>query len=426
MNKKIAVLANIIDPLFISKAEKDKIFVCCLENSEVHRILERNAFSIIPYRKINPSDGNHIIYENTALSETNLVEQLKKFSIDTLLVGHMLTQQMIQDAKKHHISLISIPFSIQKLLNNKKKFHNLLELHNISVPSMVTDISQVSSVAMYVRQAVQSFSMQGTEFLTGAQLVAEKFIDAPKVLVREYQEGVPLGVSIFLDLQGNYFISALRRQCFVYKDGYPDKFLGIQWMPVKFFSEAALQNIQKELLKLVGVLQDYKVCGCVNIDFILHDNKPYIIECNPRLSSATTQVFGVPNITAHPDPWNFYMNSLTGRPNDLLQTAAVPENNFEGCVLDVDILNKVTIKNILPSGWFEWNGKLLQIGNDLSQAQRANSFFLFHEIYAVDTDWEDFTLCSIIANFPLFELHTGELNTDGMKLYTVIKHNFIR
>lgn len=242
--------------------------------------------------------------------------------------------------------------------------------------------------------------------------------------MRKYLPGLPVGVSVFLDRDGNYFFSGLRLQCFNFQKKFPAEFLGIQWLPADFFTKIINKKLCLILEKLISAFKKEKFWGIANFDILIDKTKISILECNPRLSSATPQIFADKNLTGYINPWKFYLRTFTESANPKIKAKTLPKHHYQGALLDIDVKDKIQINDILPIGWYKYSHGKIKYSGLKNKNASLNKFFLFHELSRLQTI-KNCTLCTIISDFPLFTFQTGKINQKGKKLYRFFKESFL-
>ena len=427
---KAAVWLNTIEPVFFAKQNQLSCSFLILKESKYLVDFARKNFPAS--NLIFLKSKRKIVYPSfqDVVFQTDLVQQLRRNNIKYLVVAHRSSKEIEKWAKNNQIKLIVTLWPLQKKLEDKIYFDKLLAKYRILSPKTIlakNPEKYLKSNQTYVIQKSDSFGLFGTCFYRPGKNSPKLKINYKKILVREYLPGVPVGVSIFLDQAGNYFFSGLRLQCFIYQNGFPKDFIGIQWLPSNFFPSAVNKKINIELKKLVKLLKDEKFKGVANIDLLIYRHEPYIIECNPRLSTSTPQIFSWPELTKVKNSWQFFLNTFQGQDNIRIKKNKLPAHNFKGSVLDIDLPAKTKIRKILPVGVYKIEKHKIRFISQLVKdfLGNQNSFFLFHELSGQEAINRDFTLATIISNSPIFNLNSGELNQKGIKLFNYIKKEFI-
>ena len=426
---KTAVLIESLDPLFFKPVDKKSCFLTVPGDGLLANLARQNfsARQIIVYnpgaKKKNPLGS---------LVQTDLLRQWRSYGINHFVIPHSFKKEYPAWARKNGLQLVG-PTARHKKLENKIYFDNLLKKFDLPSPPTIgpKDLIGQKAAKGWVAQEPESYGMFGTKFIKTWPALKKLFSEnrsGRELLVRQYLPGIPLGVGIFMDRFGAYFFTALRRQCFQYEQGWPKHFLGIQWLSKGFFTAAASRRIAEVLMKLAKALAREGFYGLANIDLLIYKNQPFIIECNPRLSSATPQIFSVPGLTNHPRPWQFYLNTYYGLPNSKIRARVLPFSKFQGCLLDVDLTEPKKPKRILVPGVYGWrNNRLVFFGDSVRAYQNdKNSLFLFHELSSrAGVLPAGTTLATVISQQPLFNLKTGGLNAKGLKIFNYIKKEYL-
>lgn len=413
----IAVFINSIDPIFLETTYQKTLFVIVRKETDLETFTKIN----FQKDKIIAMDKADI---KSSIKTSSFAKVLKKNDIKYLFVPHRTSEGITKWCKKNNIKPLVTTLKQQKELENKLYFDKLLKKNKILSPkTFKTDKNTIKKIQKTcVLQEAGSFGMFGTKFCKNGQELTDALktyeTQRKNLILREYLDGMSIGVSIFMDKDKNYFFSGMRRQCFGYENGFPHTFLGVQWIPQDFFQSATIKRIDQILKKLTKVLIKEKFVGVANIDFILHNNKPYIIECNPRMSSATQHLFSIPNLCGSKNVWPFILNTFMGKKNKKIQNGKMPNHSFQGCLLDIDAKGKVNIENIPKVGVYTYKNKKIKFVSRSIKDMRKNEFFLFNELLNKQPTCSNVTLCTIISNKALFNIETGELNKDGKYLYS--------
>ncbi|MDE2590536.1 MAG: ATP-grasp domain-containing protein [Patescibacteria group bacterium] len=423
MNYRVADFFDTMTAVFLPEEYKKDLYIFVAQNSKSYEYAKSvfKAEKLIPipiYSKL----GNYM-REKEILYSSELTSKLKEKKITHLIVPHRCTPVMKHWAKTHNITLIGTPFAQQQKFENKIYFDSLLKNNGISSPLTITNISELKENKKYVVQKQMSYGLFGTKFSQNKKELENNMSSGQKILVREYLEGIPLGVSIVIDTEGNYFFSAFRRQCFTNSNGFPSSFLGIQWLPSNFFDKQLTSKIYTLLNQLAELLIKMHFTGIANIDLLVTQTTPYILECNPRLSSASDQQFSVSEINGIANPFPFFLNTFLHKKNTGVK-GAIPHSSFSGCLLDIDVKGKQKITKIPPIGIYRLYEENVEYkGTDINLMNEKNSFFMIHYLQKKGT-YHDFELCSVISPFALFDYKTGFLNHTGKTIYHTLLRIF--
>lgn len=426
MTHRIAVLVDStesLEPLFLKKKARSILFPLILKGSAMEELAKNNFSSgkIIPVT-LQQKEGTVFSFEQLPWN-SDITAQLKKFGVDCLVAPYPCTQRLERWAQKNMLTILSTPADLQKSLENKHTFDVMLKRRGIRSPKTFTknvnSRTKMSNGAVVVQRLLKDgsylTSLMPRKWLEGRHAS----IDARKTLIREYIDGIPLGVSICLDRDGNFFYSSLRRQCFASHNGVPDfkKFIGIQWVPRSFFSIHALQNITAELKKVTAALRAKRYIGIANIDFVLSKEKAYILECNPRLSSATPHVFSIPQLTSLRDPWIFFLNALLKHKNKKIIRSAIPGSRFIGATLDGEMENKKNGLLPKPGVYALSKDRITFLSSRMNTLLRNNHCFSFiHEAPYPGYRKARTIPYTIISTIPLYDINTGVPNEHGRSI----------
>ncbi|MFA6306142.1 MAG: ATP-grasp domain-containing protein [Candidatus Gracilibacteria bacterium] len=425
---KIAASINNIDPIFLDQYNKNNLYVVVFENSSLYKFTLKNfqKDKIITIKNLKNKDLVNLDFLETT-EMTDLAKRLKESGVEYFVLPHKNLQKIEEWSKKNKIKMTAPSSILQENLEDKLFFDEILKKYKLSSPKTFTKNSLPKDKS-YVLQKAKSIASLGTTFHKNPKTLLETLskmseTEQKNYLIREYLNGVPVGISIFLDKDGNYFFSGMRRQCFDYKGIFPHIFLGIQWLRKDFFPKPAMKKIYLLMESLAKTLLKQNFIGIANIDVVIYKNIPYIIECNPRMSSATQHVFSVPNMCNIKNPWEFFLNTFCGNKNIKVKANKTPKTNFEGCLLDVDVMQKTKITHVPEIGTYSLeNNKVKFISGDLKDfTDDKKRFFIFHDLSDKKMEYENCTICTIVSNYPLFNVKTGKLNQKGKFLHDYFK-----
>ncbi len=351
-----------------------------------------------PLIRIMPTRSLSTISIDEAIAHTDLTKALLLKKISAIVVPGESSPLIRRWSRETGIRLIGTPLALQTKLEDKIYFDTLLRTWGISVPRRVTvaEITQRPS-GRFVIQKRRSSGAHGTRIVPGGGISSDT-VSKENTLIRVYESGTPLGVSIFIDHNGNYFCSALRRQCFEEKTDGTLVFIGVQWIPTTSIKRSARVTIERTLAQLADMLISESFIGVANIDFILHGNRVYIIECNPRFSIATPQVFQHSFLTTHPHAWQFYIHTFLGRHNGAIRNPHIPITSYAGATLDRDCLRSEHIDASLDVGPYTVrNGAIRKI-----KKFGSASVFITHDLPKNCHLKKGETIYSLTADVPLF------------------------
>lgn len=429
MKNKIFSFINAVDPIFLSPKDKANLYIAAPENTPqelcAKSLFPKNNLITFKHSKKTLPDTNKI------LKNKNFNLSLKNKKIRSYLLPHRFDDGIQRWSKTNKISLVAPNPKIQKNLEDKIYFDNLLKKYKINSPATIKNKKEIEGYPPNKRLVVQESSSYG---FFGTKIFHNKFeflreiknkkIDFKNTLIREYISGPTVGVSIFIDKNGNYICSALRLQCFLNKKGVPDSFAGIQWLKTNKLSSQKRKDIERTIEQLAKVLRAEKYYGLANFDIILGD-KSYVLECNPRLSSATPQIFFWSDLLNNNNGWKILIKSLTKKSIGLQSNYRLPNNTHLGSLLDIDVEKRKRIKNILPLGIYQVDKNINYFGNDINDLKSDKKrFFLYHDLPG-KISIEDATACTAITNFPAYSAKNGQLNSDGKKIYKYLRTKFL-
>lgn len=435
------------EPMLLPARHRKTLYVAVGKGSALETYAKINfpADNVIAFSAKKKRGGQLLSYDET-VRDTNLAGIMRDKGIEYFLIPHQYTPVM-RGLASRGFKMLATSLGTQRIMENKLLFDRMLKKYGISSPRSMecavlpgADTEKTAAALKKRFGETKTYVMQiekretllySTRYYRSPDQLARAMRAARpgKTLIREYIDGMPLGASIFLDGKGNVFFSGLRRQCFTLKDGFPYEFLGVQWMPWNMFSPKAQAAVTATLQSLAAMFIKERFCGVANIDFMLSRDLPYVLECNPRPSLATSHVFSVPGLATHADPWEFFCNTFWNIPNKKIRDMRLPLSKFDGAALDIEIKpqNYATIRNILPVGIYRLRNRRVKFLNPRAETflKEEKAFLLAHEFTKPMRVHEEFVLCSLVSNFPLFRYDTGELNEDGALIHSFILRSFL-
>jgi hypothetical protein len=246
-------------------------------------------------------------------------------------------------------------------------------------------------------------------------------------LVREFVKGRSFGISIFIT-PDVIALSAIRLQCAKGKAlNGQILFNGIQWLPTSFFSPKTIDYMNDVFLELGKKLQAMKFYAFANIDFIIDDQfeKVHIIECNPRLSSSTFQVFALPQLISNLKMSELLIDCFLGsaKPKNRTSFHKIPASKFKGATLDINGFHlsdaeSLTIKKEFEPGIYSFNGRSPRFKTaDFRKFNNRSKQFILASFAQKGEQYQSTeVIASIISNFELYDIKTEKLNQAGNTL----------
>ena len=332
---RIALFVDALDLFFLPKKYQKSSYAIVAKDTPLYTFAKSQFANnkLIPITMHSPS--GKLLSDKKILYHENFLTQLREKSISHIVMPYQCTKMMDHWAKKHHITLIGTPYTQQRFYENKINFDKFLKKYSIPSPKTLSLTETTTYKHGFVVQSGISRGLEGTNFFSSWDEAA-RYAKSKKThnLIREYKKGTPIGVSITISPRGDYFFSALRRQCFLSDKGYPKVFLGIQWIPTDFFTKKTLEKIQFTLTTITQALIQKKFIGIANIDMIITDSGAYVLECNPRLSAASAQAFSNPELNGYQNSYEFFLDIFLGANNKSIKNDSFPQVDYQGCLLD--------------------------------------------------------------------------------------------
>jgi hypothetical protein len=247
-------------------------------------------------------------------------------------------------ATGHGIELWMVDYEHQRRLEDKLWFDAFLKRHGIPTPrgGVILAGPSMSVRGRSVIQARESQGGEGTYFVDGTRaaraLVRDgRLLAGERYLLRAFVRGAPFGITIFVG-PSRVSLSAIRRQCYYPRTAASPVFAGVQWLPSSLLSRRLRRRLDELFLRLGELLHHQRVFGFANIDFIVDPSeRVWVLECNPRMSAATPQLFHVPGLLASGDRGVSFAAGFTRRRrfSSRFVREPIPDTTYEGATLDV-------------------------------------------------------------------------------------------
>lgn len=434
----LAVLANSSEHLALYQSQRRDFFIVVLVNTPLARFaaknFDRHNIIVINYTGKISEALPWSLQIDALIKKSDLTAKLVKAGVKYFMVPYRSSVWLEKWAAKNNFRLVVTPYEIQQQLENKSFFDKLLKKNRLPSPATIGNFKKLPVAGhSYVAQQATVSDYFRTTFLKN-NLELKKFLIANRaklknLVIRQYLPGLPVGVSIFIDPRGNYFFSALRRQCFDHHQGWPEDFIGLQWLSSSFLPQPVNRRVNLVLKKLAFVLAQTGFSGVANVDFIVYQNQVYILECNPRLSVAMPQIFYRQDLTVYQKSFEFFIASLaTAGSYAKIKPPALPKTGFKGSVLELSAERRFTVVKPLPIGVYSFtNRQLKYLGNGFGLLnRRPDRFLLFHELMPGMVLKRGYALASVFANFPLFDPMAGKLNQLGRDLRDQLQASFTK
>jgi hypothetical protein len=373
------------------------------------------------------------VYPSTEslLLRSDIHDLMKRAGADALLMSASCSPQAHAWAKRHGITLLMSDYAQQRRLEDKIQFDAFLRRHGIPRPrGGVVTLGPRWRMPIRGRAVVQtpeSMGGEGTHFVddaAGVEALLRSGVLArgARCLVREHIDGRPYGITIFV-APGLVALSPIRLQC--YQE--PNRaFAGIQWIPTADLSRLLRRRIDATFLKLGALLYQRRFFGFANVDFMVDGRERVrVIECNPRMSAATPQLLGRPELLSGLRAAEIFIGGFRGRrayPRTF-ERRPVPESGYRGATLDiVPPRGGAVIEREHASGsWLVEPRGLRYLGPDASALQFPTEIGLFSFAGAGQVCHSDDTLATILSNAPLYD-ERGEMLPAARRLLAQFRY----
>lgn len=376
---------------------------------------------VLPFA--TPRSAAHDPYPSTEslLLGGNIHNLLRSCGIKRLLLSSACQPSMQAWADEHGIRLLAARLEHQRRLENKIWFDRFLRRIGLPRPPggafTVGHKLPVGLGGRLVLQFPDSLGGEGTYFLNRpddlpAIIARAKLTAGTRCLVRQFQPGVPLGITIFI-APGLIAVSAMRRQCY-----YPaaanaerKRFAGVQWLARDEISAKARRTIDRTMLRLGSELYRMRYFGVANVDLLLDSrDRVWLIECNPRMSAATPQLFAHPELCGMLPLGELFLQGFAGRRRYVPEPKrhGLPKSEFRGATLDVLPPEPVAveIKMSRASGRYRTLGRQIKyVGPDIrgTDASSSGDMCLFSFAMRGHRAESDTMLATILGDQPLYD-----------------------
>lgn len=384
----------------------------------------KNSFETTADSKIYPYLNDEIL-----IQETSVLRSIRKTPALKVFMSGVPPKKAIKKADSFNLKLLSEPQELSAHWEHKIRFHEFCLKYNLPVPNgqiLQSEKTQVKISAPVVIQEPESASGWGTFFATDKSEINEilsKQKNFP-LLIREFKEGLPCGVTILIDKAGRFAFSAIRAQCSI-KVEQNLLYHGIQWIPS---FNLPLSSIQNALCKMAESLHKEGFYGIAGIDFILSEDDIYFIEINPRLSGATWQLAAVKEL--FPLPFiDSYLKVITGKSLSH-SVKRLPRSRYAGATFDLDAFlfdirkeKKSVRKSRESAGIYSLRGNRFILSTHDVKNWNSREYFV---IPGVPTGWKnrkDGWLGVLVSHTPIYSLTKSGITftSEGKRIRTAAR-----
>jgi hypothetical protein len=429
--KKIIIgyAANELESFYLSRSCSDYNF-CCLVASRgsdevwVEKFLDKakvGHYDLKPGISVENSEYDEIF------SNSNIADIIKKNSIKKLwLTTNIDNGKFLEKwSKKEKITLLCPPFNWQKKLENKVWFDRFLTKHGLPkpesqiLPKAKRDI--VYNGKIVIQEALSSGG-EGTFFVRNRKellgFYQKTYRKEKSYLARKFVDGISLGITVLVS-PPEIYLSPVRVQCYQKTVvGEAKLFQGLQWLPNTSISLKQQKMINQTFWSVGKKLNTAGYQGIVNFDFILSPDQVFLIECNPRLSSATPQVFQHPELLGLKDSSGLVDYYLTPKKKTSIKRChPLRKNFFSGSYVSLKAPFSGKLKKNMVSGIYVMlKNKIHYLQADIFGNKFSTNRFICHSSALVGEKYKkNDEYGRIYSDFPLFSAQ-GKINADGRKV----------
>jgi biotin carboxylase len=418
-----------LEIIFLAGKYKESFVCFAAKNSSEDRWAKKSLKNKI----VNYETNRGLIMEaseyDEIFSQSDIIKVIKKSGVKKLWLTTNLDNLKFFSAveRKYKFKIINAQLELQKKIENKIWFDSFLKKNNLPKPEsqvLKNWHDQIEIKGKLIIQKEFSAGSDGTFLIKNAEELKKFFkkIDremSGHYLIRKYISGEPLGITALVSAQ-KIFLSLPRIQCYDNKQSFGhNSFLGLQWLPTKKINAEARNNIDLAITDAGKKLAEIGFKGLANFDFMLStDNKVFLIECNPRLSAATPQIFKIPamlGIKNSEEIFKIYLDSSKEKSKTVI-CQKIPSYNFSGSFLSLKSPAEAKIKNAPESGAYRIkNGRIKFLTADITRSHGADEFIFMSfaekgQGFKANDDYG-----KIYSDFPLFD-DQGKINKVGKKI----------
>lgn len=386
---------------------------------------------ILTYTPINTDKYTSLFSTCDIFTQTNLASVCQKAEIQSILMPGKSNDTIYQWARHHQIDLLSTNYQTQKQFENKIWFDNFLDAHHLPKPQswVVSGSTSKLPPGKLVIQDADSCGSEGTYFISSIEeldkLRMQSIIQPEQTyLLREYVSGKPYGISVFIT-PDVVALSAIRLQCYT-RDVISQQrfFSGVQWISTNNFSQNVIENLNKLFMELGRLLKRQHFFGFANFDFMIDDQDHiFLIECNPRLSAATTQIIALKQLISNLDTGGLFLQGLcqTSIESSQYRQYLIPNSEFQGSMAEVMIFatREQPYRVFTPAslGIYTWDHNHLTFsGPSLHNfgSERYNLLY-YSDIEKGQVYFQTSEVGTVLSTFPLFD-QQGDYSDVGREI----------
>jgi len=380
---------------------------------------------LIPYVLTTNKSFSSLTYEEI-IADENFTLKCREFNINFIVAPYKISKKMNQWSMDQNIGFVSVSHTHQEKLDDKIWFDTFLKKYTIRKPQTISS-SFIKTINVKKRIAIQEPHSEGSEgtFIVNNQENLDSLLETKKIslhkkyLVREFIPGPVYGISIFIS-KSLISLSSLRQQIFDHYLERTDEFIGIQWLLLKDLRNNERKEIHQVFTNLSKKLLKDGFEGLLSFDFILYRGKCYVLECNPRFTSATVQILAHQELINNIDVVNKdILNHIdcSQKINPITKIAQIPNAVYSGSTLFIKAFKKSAIKKTFNNGLYSLiDEKITFISPNVSGFRKDKHTLIFYSEMDVNEKYKDGEIIAdIYSNFKLYET-SGKLNTYGKRL----------
>lgn len=420
----MAFLVRGVDGLFLPPPETGAHFALVREGTPEALVADRWLAPAQPLAyRLPHGDPEPSATTAELLAASDIGPLLRQQGITSMLLSTSRSPAIDAWAAEFGITLHGAATPDHAQLEDKAYFQGLLEKHDLPRPAAALAKIELDRplplAGRVVVQRVQSMGGEGTFFVSSRQdlealVSAGQLARGEKCLVRQFIDGRPLGISLYI-APGVIALSPPRLQCYaeIPGTGRGLEFTGIQWLATRDLEGRVRARMDDVFTHLGRLLYNKRFFGFANIDFMLDARgEIYLLECNPRMSAATPQLLQQSQLAW---PFDFAGEFATQTMRKRRYTAehvvhSMPESDFAGAAYDLAFAPTETeparaiLELPLPGAYRRAAAGHYDYVGALTRGRSPEHVVFVPQVYPEQTATSACTLATVLSNAPLYSL----------------------
>ena len=325
------------DSLIVSRLVPVELVISCDHGSDLGDYCDK-VFSLEEKTSHRKNWTNHHITD-AFLHGMNgdLKHELARDDKPINVVTYSSTEDLEAIAAKHpRMRILACPFKLKKYFDSKIRLREILtELSLPVIPGEVVkpktkfeELKERYGVPFVMQKDITSAG-NGTWKIGTSDSFEHIKKEYPELIVTKYSQGVTVAVHCVILANGELVFSPVHVQ--ITGDNLLSRkvfsFCGNDYTAFKPFADATKKQVYSSVRKLAKRLYEGGWKGVINVDLLVSNGVPYIIDLNPRLSG-TSQLLA--DLQAHKGVTpigHYYIKAFTGGD---VESTELPDYTVEG------------------------------------------------------------------------------------------------